>query len=143
ARAPGLRAGVGASFCLSQTEPKLEDCSMTHSLFQLLGRATAQRMLIWTASVFVASLVLLSVMGVLDPLFHSDDEDEFAGEILGRHRYPVHCIAFAPNGKTLASGGGFPGKDGEVRLWDVSSGMVRAILPGHQKCVYAATFSPD
>jgi WD40 repeat protein len=87
--------------------------------------------------------VLLSVLGLLGFLLPSESEEESAGIILGKHRYPVHCIAFAPDGKALASGGGFPGKDGEVCLWDVPSGTVRAILPGHQKCVYSATFSPD
>jgi WD40 repeat protein len=63
--------------------------------------------------------------------------------ILGEHQFPVHCLAFAPDGKTLASGGGFPGYDGEVRLWDVAMGTVRAILRGHRKSVYSTTFAKD
>ena len=116
---------------------------MMHSVFHWLARPSARRMLIRLASVLIPSLVLLGLMGFLDLLLPGETEEESASIILGEHRYPVHCTAFAPDGKTLASGGGFPGKDGEVRLWDVSSGTLRAILPGHEKCVYAATFSPD
>jgi WD40 repeat protein len=116
---------------------------MMHSVFRWLGCTPARRMLIRLTSVVMPSLILLSLMGFLGLLLPGEKEEESAGIILGEHRYPVHCIAYAPDGKTLASGGGFPGKDGEVRLWDVSSGTLRAILSGHQKCVYAATFSPD
>jgi len=116
---------------------------MTASLFHCLGRPFTRRMLIWLAFVLMPSCVLLAVMGVLGPLLPGEREEESAGALLGQHRYPVHCIAFAPDGKTLASGGGFPDKDGEVCLWDMLSGTIRAILSGHQKCVYAATFSPD
>jgi WD40 repeat protein len=35
-------------------------------------------------------------------------------------------VAFAPDGKTLASGS----IDGTVKLWDVASGQVRATLTG-------------
>jgi WD40 repeat protein len=115
---------------------------MTASLFHWLGRSSTRRILIRLAIVFMPSCVVLAILSILGPLLPGDKE-ESAGALLGQHRYPVHCLAFAPDGKTLASGGGFPGKEGEVRLWDVLSGTVRAILPGHQKCVYAATFSPD
>jgi WD40 repeat protein len=44
--------------------------------------------------------------------------------LLRGHTAPVSCLAFAPDGKLLASGG----KDGTVRLWDVTAGKEMARL---------------
>ena len=52
------------------------------------------------------------------------------------------CLAFSPNGQTLATGSGNQFK-GEVWLWDVKTGQQRAILPGHKAYVQSVAFSPD
>jgi RNA polymerase sigma factor (sigma-70 family) len=59
-------------------------------------------------------------------------------EQLEAHEWPVHALAFSPDGKTLASGG----DDQAVRLWDVTKGEQRAIRRG-LVFVYSLAFSPD
>ena len=50
----------------------------------------------------------------------------------------VRAVAFAPNSRTLASGGG-----GAIRLWQVDSGRLEATLKGHAGFVRAVAFAPD
>jgi WD40 repeat protein len=88
-------------------------------------------------------LAVLGLLGALDPFLSISSGDGSPAVVLGEHRYPVHCLAFAPDGTTLASGGGFPGKEGEVKLWDVSAKSLRAVLPGHKRFVYAVGFLAD
>ncbi len=49
------------------------------------------------------------------------------------------CIAFSPDGRTLATGG----DDELVKLWDVSTGHSIAKLTGHTGAVHAISFAPD
>jgi WD40 repeat protein len=58
----------------------------------------------------------------------------------------VYCVAFSPDGRTLAVGVGsrdFDGSYGEVRLWDVGLGGVRAILKGEAGKIRSLAFAPD
>lgn len=59
---------------------------------------------------------------------------------LGDHPGGVEAIAFAPDGKLLATGG----KDLVIRLWDVAGCKLARSLEGHQgEAVMALAWSPD
>ena len=51
----------------------------------------------------------------------------------------VTCLALAPDGQTLATGGG----DQVVRLWDVGKEQEKDSLKGHTDTIWALAFSPD
>ena len=55
------------------------------------------------------------------------------------HTNGVSCIAFSPDGKTLASGGG----DSTIRFWDSYTGQHKTTLNGHEGPVVRIAFSPD
>jgi WD40 repeat protein len=55
------------------------------------------------------------------------------------HTAPVRCLAYSPDGRTLASGG----DDRTVRLWDLATGRLTATLEGHADWVRALAFHPS
>jgi WD40 repeat protein/serine/threonine protein kinase len=58
---------------------------------------------------------------------------------------PLWCVAFSPDGKSLAAGGGMHGRrdNGEVTVWDASTGRRKHSLYGHIEMVTGLAFSPD
>lgn len=56
----------------------------------------------------------------------------------------VVALAFSPNSKLLATGGGAPTEDGEIKIIEVPAGKVVAdIKNGHSDTVFGVCFSPD
>jgi WD40 repeat protein len=63
---------------------------------------------------------------------------------LNGHSGLVHGVAFSPDGKVLASGGGEQSQQqGEIILWDVAHRRMLMSLEGHKDLVTSAAFSPD
>lgn len=61
---------------------------------------------------------------------------------------PLRAIAFSPDGMLLAGGGIGPQEGGEthqITVWDVETGNIRSILPGHADriSIGGLAFSPD
>jgi serine/threonine-protein kinase len=63
--------------------------------------------------------------------------------VLEGHHYPILGVSFSPDGRTLASAGGFFADGAELKLWDTSSGRERMNLTGHKWWVGCVAFSPD
>src|SRR5215472_13384043 len=61
------------------------------------------------------------------------------GTVRLRHAGYVEAIAFAPDGKTVASGG----REGAIRFWDVRMGKEVLTLAGHKGGAWTLAFSPD
>lgn len=55
----------------------------------------------------------------------------------------VRCLAFAPDGKTLAWATGAIDVPGVITLWDMDAGKERKALQGHKYPVSALAWSPD
>ena len=56
-----------------------------------------------------------------------------------RHNGGVYSVAFSPDGKRLATGGG----EGAVKLWDATTGQEIGALQGQSYRVSSVAFSPD
>jgi len=64
---------------------------------------------------------------------------------LKEHSAPMFSVAFSPDGKRLASGGGhfFGGSNRTIKIWDTVTGKELLTLKGHPRRVQSVAFSPD
>jgi WD40 repeat protein len=84
--------------------------------------------------VWIIGLVVL-LFGIPSWAAEPKERNTLKGE--GRH---VYCLAFSPDGKTLAEGG----MEGPVvRLWDLAAGKVQSTFRGNGSSIFSVAFSPD
>jgi WD40 repeat protein len=56
----------------------------------------------------------------------------------------VVALSFAPNSKLLATGGGVPSEDGEIKVFEACTwNLVTNVKNGHSDTVYGVSFNPD
>lgn len=55
----------------------------------------------------------------------------------------LHCLAFSPNGKQLAVGGGTPSEDGRVEIFSWPAGKPRVTFQGHDDSVRSIAWQND
>ncbi|MDB6131516.1 MAG: repeat-containing protein [Verrucomicrobiales bacterium] len=96
--------------------------SLNKSLFQMLGNALLR---LFTAATLSARLATSASAAAQEPI------------ILNGHTGWVHAVAFAPDGKILATASA----DRTVRLWNTRTGETKGILEGHLHRVRALAFS--
>ena len=59
--------------------------------------------------------------------------------VLQGHTAPVHCLAFSPDDRKLASGS----FDNTVRIWDFAARKEMLVYRGHSNLIACVAFSPD
>jgi WD40 repeat protein len=63
---------------------------------------------------------------------------------IGGFAHEVVAVAFSPDSKLLATGGGAPTEEGEIKVFDTGSWkQLVEIKNGHSDTVYGVSFSPD
>jgi WD40 repeat protein len=60
-------------------------------------------------------------------------------DTLKGHSASVNSVAYSPDGKTVASGGG----DGTIKLWETATGKEHATLQGHTHYATSVAYGPD
>jgi eukaryotic-like serine/threonine-protein kinase len=56
---------------------------------------------------------------------------------------PVHSVAFSPDGRLVASGGGDFARPGRITIWDAATGRAVRSWAGHAERINSVAFSPD
>ena len=117
------------TFAQENTEPQLPKGVKTH--IESSGKITGNIQY----SPDGKELAVASSMGIW--IYNARTGAEVA--LLSGHQGDVQAIAYAPDGKTLASAG----RDETIRLWHPKTSQPLATLTGHGGLVTSIAFSPD
>ena len=129
ATADGAPAGENASAMLTWRVP-----SFTGVARHPLGGDTL------SSVVFTPSGRTLVTAGTGGVIELRDAETGRVRDTFGRHPSTVRAVALSPDGRTLAS---VTTEDSYVRLWDIRSQRLLAVLEGHGAALNRIEFSPD
>ena len=95
-----------------------------------------------TAIDFLSDASLIAVAGYREVIIRSTEDGSLVRRI-GNLPEKIHAIDFTMDGKLMVVAGGIPGRLGEVRVIDLSSGKVIQVLHKSEDLCFAAHFSPD
>ena len=87
----------------------------------------------------VVFCLALACLGLVATSLLSGQQPKLKATLGGKHPMNVNCVAFSPDGKTVATGGW----DKNVSLWDVANGKLSATLQGHADEICSIAFGPD
>jgi WD40 repeat protein len=104
------------------------------SQFKTTGRRVA-----WTADAKLAAAVVLPGHNSQEEIHVFDPAAAKPLRTLRGHVNSITCLAFAPDGKTLASGGA----EGVVRLWDAAAGRELVLHDAHRAGIRSVAFSSN
>lgn len=121
-------------------------CNSLKSRYQAAGEVMRD---FGTGSITASSSIIRTISDISTSSLTTVSENYFSlSTTLSGCKGSVFSIALSPNGQQIASASGsifswLAGKDNSVRIWNLNSGIVEAVLEGHAGHVLGVAFSPD
>jgi WD40 repeat protein len=95
-----------------------------------------------TALAFSPDGSQLAVSGYREILIHRPDGSGLVKRLVGQSQR-IESIVYSPDGKTIATVGGSPGRFGEVQFWDAGSFALKGAVRSSFDTLYGGAFTPD